>query len=84
MIRSIFLGSGSALPARVVSNDELAKTVDTSDEWIRERTGITQRYFAGEGETTSTLATAAARRALDDAGLTIADIDLIVLATATP
>ena len=84
MIRSIFLGSGSALPARVVSNDELAKTVDTSDEWIRERTGITQRYFAGPGETTATLATQAARRALDDAGLTIADIDLIVLATATP
>ena len=84
MIRSIFLGSGSALPARVVSNDELAKTVDTSDEWIRERTGITQRYFAGPGETTAPLATEAARRALADAGLTIADIDLIVLATATP
>jgi 3-oxoacyl-[acyl-carrier-protein] synthase III len=84
VIRSIFLGCGSALPARVVSNDELAKTVDTSDEWIRERTGITQRYFAGEGETTSTLATDAAQRALADAGLTIADIDLIVLATATP
>ncbi len=84
MIRSIFLGSGSALPARLVSNAELANTVDTSDDWIRERTGITQRYFAGEGETTATLATAAAARALDNAGLTIADIDLIVLATATP
>ncbi len=84
MIRSIFLGSGSALPARAVSNEELAKTVDTSDEWIRERTGITQRYLAGEGETTATLATAAARRALDDAGIEIGEIDLIVLATATP
>ena len=84
MTRSVFLGSGSALPTRAVSNDELAKTVDTSDEWIRERTGITQRYLAGEGETTATLATEAARRALDDAGLGIGDIDLIVLATATP
>ena len=72
------------MPARVVSNEELAKTVDTSDEWIRERTGISQRYIAGEGETTATLATEASRKALEDAGLTIADIDLIVLATATP
>jgi 3-oxoacyl-[acyl-carrier-protein] synthase-3 len=82
--RAIFLGSGSALPKRVLTNAELAKQVDTSDEWIRERTGITQRYVAGEGETTSTLATEAARRALDNAGLTIADIDLIVLGTTTP
>jgi 3-oxoacyl-[acyl-carrier-protein] synthase-3 len=82
--RSVFLGCGSALPARVVSNDDLAREVDTSDEWIRERTGITQRYLAGEGETTSTLATEAARKALIDAGLTIDDIDLIVLATCTP
>ncbi len=84
MRRAVFLGCGSALPARVLSNDELAKQVDTSDEWIRERTGITQRYVAGEGETTATLATEAARKALADAGLTIADIDLIVLATTTP
>lgn len=84
MIRSVLLGTGSALPRRVVSNDELAKTVDTSDEWIRERTGITQRYIADEDETTSTLATAAARAALEDAGIAISDIDLIVLATATP
>lgn len=84
MTRTVFLGSGSALPVRAVSNDELARTVDTNDEWIRERTGITQRYLAGEGETTATLATAAARRALEDAGLEIGDIDLIVLATATP
>ena len=84
MIRSVFKGSGSALPVRAVSNAELAETVDTSDEWIVERTGIRQRHIAGEGETTGTLATAAARAALADAGLTIDDIDLIVLATATP
>ncbi|MFC3097799.1 beta-ketoacyl-ACP synthase III [Alteraurantiacibacter palmitatis] len=84
MIRSVFLGSGSALPSRCVTNDDLAQTVDTSDEWIRERTGIGQRYFAGEGETTSTLAIAAARAALENAGITIADIDLIVLGTCTP
>lgn len=84
MRRAVFLGCGSALPKRVLTNDELAQQVDTSDEWIRERTGITQRYVAGEGETTSTLATEAARKALEDAGLTIADIDLIVLATTTP
>ncbi len=84
MIRSVLRGTGAALPRRVLSNEELAKQVDTSDEWIRERTGITQRYVAGEGETTGTLATDAARAALQDAYLTIADIDLIVLATATP
>lgn len=84
MIRSVLKGTGSALPAKVVSNAELAERVDTSDAWIRERTGIGQRYLAGEGETTSTLATAAARAALADAGLDISEIDLIVLATATP
>ncbi|WP_120076590.1 beta-ketoacyl-ACP synthase III [Aurantiacibacter odishensis] len=84
MIRSVLLGTGSALPKACVSNEELAKRVDTSDEWIRERTGITQRYIAAEGETTGSLGAAAAQAALDDAGLTIADIDLIVLATATP
>jgi 3-oxoacyl-[acyl-carrier-protein] synthase-3 len=83
VIRSVIKGSGSALPRRVVTNEELAKTVDTSDEWIRERTGITQRYIAGEGETTSTLATAAARAALADAGVEAGSVDLIVLATAT-
>ena len=84
MIRSVIKGSGSALPTRLVTNDELAQQVDTSDEWIRERTGICQRYIAGEGETTGTLATAAARAALADAGMTPAEVDLIVLATATP
>jgi 3-oxoacyl-[acyl-carrier-protein] synthase-3 len=67
-----------------MTNDELAETVDTSDQWIVERTGIRSRYIAGEGETTASLATDAARRALDHAGLSAADIDLIVLATATP
>jgi 3-oxoacyl-[acyl-carrier-protein] synthase-3 len=78
------LGSGSALPARVLTNEELAAIVDTSDQWIVERTGIRQRYVAGEGETTASLATDAARAALADAGLAAGEIDLIVLATATP
>jgi 3-oxoacyl-[acyl-carrier-protein] synthase III len=82
--RSVLIGTGSALPQRVVTNQELAQTVDTSDEWIVERSGIRQRYVAGEGETTSTLATAAARRALEAAGLEGKDIGLIVLATTTP
>ena len=84
MIRSVIRGSGSALPVRVVTNAELASEVETSDEWIVERTGIRQRYIAGEGETTSTLATQAARRALDAAGIEAKAVDLIVLATATP
>lgn len=84
MIRSVIRGSGSALPANVVTNADLAEKVDTSDEWIVERTGIRQRYIAGEGETTATLATDAARAALADAGIDASDIDLIVLATATP
>jgi len=82
--RSVLLGTGSALPRRVVSNAELAQTVDTSDEWIVERSGIRQRYFAGEGETTSSLAIAAARLALDAAGVRGEEIGLIVLATTTP
>lgn len=82
--RSVVLGTGSALPAKSVSNAELAERVDTSDEWIRERTGIANRYIAGEGETTATLATDAARSALDAAGLEASAIDLIILATATP
>ena len=82
--RSIVSGTGSALPKRQVSNAELASTVDTTDEWIVERTGIRNRYIAGEGETTGSLATAAARRALESAGIEATDIGLIVLATATP
>lgn len=82
--RSVLIGTGSALPPRVVSNDELAQTVDTSDEWIVERSGIRQRHVAGEGETTATLATQAAVKALAAAGVEGSTIDLIVLATATP
>jgi 3-oxoacyl-[acyl-carrier-protein] synthase-3 len=82
--RSVVLGVGSALPARSVTNEELARQVDTSDEWIVERTGIRNRYVASDGETTASLATDAARRALDHAGVEASEIDLIVLATATP
>lgn len=78
------LGVGSALPRRCVTNEELAKQVDTSDEWIVERTGIRCRYVAGEGETTASLATDAARRAIENSEIAAGDIDLIVLATATP
>jgi 3-oxoacyl-[acyl-carrier-protein] synthase-3 len=78
------LGTGSALPVRAVSNAELAQTVDTSDEWIVERTGIRNRYIAGEGETTASLATDAAQQAIAAAGIAAQDIDLIILATATP
>lgn len=84
MIRSVILGSGSALPVNVVRNADLEGQVDTSDEWIVERTGIRQRYLAGEGETTSSLAIDAARKAIDAAGIDATSIDLIVLATATP
>ena len=83
-LRSVIRGTGSALPARRVSNEELAKTVDTSDEWIVARTGIRFRYIAGEGETTATLGADAARQALAAAGIEPASIDLIILATATP
>ncbi|GGD86065.1 3-oxoacyl-[acyl-carrier-protein] synthase 3 [Aureimonas endophytica] len=82
--RSLILGTGSSLPARIVSNAELERTVETSDEWITQRTGIRNRRIAGEGETTVSLGEAAARAALDAAGLTPADIDLVILATATP
>ena len=82
--RAVILGTGSALPRRRVTNAELAESVDTSDELIVERTGIRVRYLAGEGETTSTLATAAARAALEAAGIAPGEIGLIILATSTP
>ena len=83
-LRSVVAGVGSALPKRRVSNAELAKTVDTTDEWIVERTGIRNRYIADASETTATLAHDAAVKAIEQAGINVADIDLIVLATATP
>jgi len=84
MRRSVILGTGSALPRNAVSNEELTRRVDTSDEWIVERTGIRNRHIAAPDETTSTLATDAARRAIEAAGIEASSIDLIVLATATP
>ncbi|MFO1188686.1 MAG: beta-ketoacyl-ACP synthase III [Alphaproteobacteria bacterium] len=82
--RSVVLGCGGYLPERVVTNDELAKSLDTSNEWIVERTGICERHIAADGEFTSHLATKAAERALAAAGLGAGDVDMIVLATATP
>ena len=82
--RSIFRGVGGYLPQRIMSNAEISTLVDTSDEWIVQRTGIHQRHLAAEGEFTSDLAVGAARAALADAGLEIGDIDLIVMATTTP
>jgi 3-oxoacyl-[acyl-carrier-protein] synthase-3 len=83
-MRSVVTGVGSYLPANVVTNDDLAKFVDTSDAWIRERTGIVERRQVSEGEATSDLAVAAARQALERAGKTPADLDLIIVATTTP
>lgn len=83
-IKTYLLGFGAALPQKVITNHDLAQTMDTTDEWIRERTGITQRHIAGEGETATTLATAAALQAIADAKISAQDIDLIVLATSTP
>ncbi len=84
MRRSVVIGTGSALPRTVVSNAELAARVDTTDEWIVERTGIRQRHIAEPDETTGSLATEAARAAIAAAGVQAKDVDLIVLATATP
>ena len=84
VIRSVVLGCGSYLPARVVTNSDLASVLDTSDEWIRTRTGIERRHIAADGELTSDLAIAAARRALAASAREASDIDLVILATSTP
>src|SRR6185369_13901138 len=84
VIRSRLLSAGSYLPAQILTNEDLAKKVDTSDEWIQQRTGIRQRHIAAEGELTSDLAVKAAEQALFHAGLTGADLDCIVLGTTTP
>lgn len=81
--RAVVIGSGHYLPERVVENAEFEKTLDTNDEWIRSRSGIERRHFAAEGETTSTMATAAAKAALADAGIEADDVDAIILATST-
>ena len=84
MLRSVVLGCGSYLPSRVLATADLARMVDTSDEWITQRTGIRERHIAAEGETTSDMALKAARAALSAAGIDAQSIDLIVLATSTP
>jgi 3-oxoacyl-[acyl-carrier-protein] synthase-3 len=84
MMRSVIKGTGAALPQKVLTNAELAARVDTADEWIVKRTGIRERRIAGEGETTSTLATAAAKAALAKAGIAVDQVDAIILATTTP
>ena len=84
VVRSAVTGVGSFLPEQVVTNADLARIVDTSDEWIQERTGIKQRHRARDDQPTSDLATEAARRALADAGRSAADVDLIIVATTTP
>ncbi|SCX29476.1 3-oxoacyl-[acyl-carrier-protein] synthase 3 [Agrobacterium sp. DSM 25558] len=84
MIRSIIRGYGAALPKRVMTNQDIEAIVETTDEWIVQRTGIKQRYIAGEGETTSSLGELAARAALENAGIKPEDIDLIIVATSTP
>ena len=84
MSHSAITGTGSCLPERVVTNQELEETVDTTDQWIRERTGIVQRHIAGEKETTASMGAKAAQQALDAAGLAPDNVDMIVLATTTP
>ena len=84
MIRSVVIGCGSYTPAKAMQNAEFEKIVDTSDEWIVQRTGIKQRHIAAEGETTADLAENAARAALEDAGIEVSTLDLIILATSTP
>jgi 3-oxoacyl-[acyl-carrier-protein] synthase-3 len=83
-VKSVISGCGAFLPDKILTNDDLAKVIDTSDEWIRERTGIQRRHIAADDELTSDLAASAAEAALKDAGIEAADIDLIVVATTTP
>jgi 3-oxoacyl-[acyl-carrier-protein] synthase III len=83
-LKSVIEGVGSALPKRVMTNSDIAKIVDTTDEWIVERTGIRARHIAGEGETTRSLAVAAARNALAHAKMEAGDVDLVIVATSTP
>ena len=82
--KAVVTGCGSYLPAEVMTNHDIAKLVETNDEWIRERTGIRERHIAADDERTSDLAAAAARKALADAGRAPADVDLIIVATTTP
>ncbi len=84
MIWSRIVGTGSCLPAKIVTNDDLAKRMDTSDEWIRMRTGIRQRHIADASQATSDLGAEACRRALASAGIGAGEIDLIIVATSTP
>ena len=84
MIKSVIKGIGSYLPERILTNEELSKTVATSDEWIRERTGIGQRHIAAEEQYTSELGLNAAKAALEHAGMSATDIDLVVVTTTTP
>jgi len=84
ILRAVVAGTGAYLPEKILTNEDISKFVDTSDEWIRERTGIRERHVAADGQYTSDLAAEAARRALADAHLTPADIDLIIVATTTP
>lgn len=83
-LRAVVIGCGHYLPSRVVENAEFEKTLDTDDAWIQSRSGIERRHFASEGETTSSMATAAAQAALKDAGLVADDVDAIIVATSTP
>ena len=83
-IRSVILGCGGYLPERIVSNQELAERLDTSDDWISQRTGIRQRHIAADGQLTSDLAVIAAQRAIAHAGIGVDEVDLVVVATATP
>ena len=85
-MRAIIAGTGGYLPERALSNEELAQAygLDTSDEWIRERTGIRRRHIAAEGETASSMGAAAALRALEQAGIPAAEVDAVIVATSTP